>query len=164
MSRLAINPYNQLILMVSNDEGAQIMETLNSIECFVRSAEAGSFSEAARRLGLTSAAVGKNVAKLEANVGVRLFQRTTRRVALTPEGRHYLGRCRDVLAAVAEADASLADDTSAPRGPLMITAPVLLGQRVVTALAHRATVQVGRRRSPQMPVAGWVRGVRWSRR
>ena len=45
------------------------METLNSIECFVRSAEAGSFAEAARRLGLTPAAVGKNVAKLETGLG-----------------------------------------------------------------------------------------------
>lgn len=45
------------------------METLNSLECFVRAAEAGSFAEAARRLGLTPAAVGKNVAKLESNLG-----------------------------------------------------------------------------------------------
>lgn len=54
------------------------METMISIECFVRSAEAGSFSEAARRLGLTPAAVGKNISRLEARLGVRLFQRSTR--------------------------------------------------------------------------------------
>ena len=55
------------------------METLSSIECFVRTAEAGSFAEAARRLGLTPAAVGKNVARLESSLGVRLFLRSTRR-------------------------------------------------------------------------------------
>ncbi|HDC3273435.1 TPA: LysR family transcriptional regulator, partial [Staphylococcus aureus] len=55
------------------------METLSNIQCFVRSAEAGSFAEAARRLGLTPAGVGKNVARLESNLGVRLFQRSTRR-------------------------------------------------------------------------------------
>lgn len=53
------------------------METFSSIECFVRSAEVGSFAEAARRLSLTPAAVGKSVAKLEARLGVRLFQRST---------------------------------------------------------------------------------------
>ena len=49
------------------------MEHFSSIECFVRSAEVGSFAEAARRLSLTPAAVGKSVAKLEARLGVRLF-------------------------------------------------------------------------------------------
>ena len=62
------------------------METLSNIQCFVRSAEAGSFAEAARRLGLTPAGVGKNVARLESNLGVRLFQRSTRRLTLTEAG------------------------------------------------------------------------------
>ena len=73
------------------------MESMTSIECFVRSAEAGSFSEAARRLGLTSAAVGKNVARLEASLGVRLFQRSTRSVSLTAEGALFLDRSRRIL-------------------------------------------------------------------
>ena len=63
-----------------------IMETFSSIECFVRSAEVGSFAEAARRLSLTPAAVGKSVAKLEARLGVRLFQRSTRSLTLTEAG------------------------------------------------------------------------------
>jgi DNA-binding transcriptional LysR family regulator len=54
------------------------METLANLESFVRSAEAGSFSEAARRLSLTPAAVSRNVSMLERNLGIRLFQRTTR--------------------------------------------------------------------------------------
>ena len=66
------------------------MENFSSIECFVRSAEVGSFAEAARRLGLTPAAVGKSVAKLEARLGVRLFQRSTRSLTLTEAGQRFL--------------------------------------------------------------------------
>ena len=62
------------------------MDTLNGMVCFLRSAESGSFAHAARRLGLTPAAVGKNVARLEAELGVRLFQRSTRRLSLTEAG------------------------------------------------------------------------------
>ena len=68
------------------------METLSNIQCFVRSAEAGSFAEAARRLGLTPAGVGKNVARLESNLGVRLFQRSTRRLTLTEAGERFRKR------------------------------------------------------------------------
>ena len=82
-------------------------------------------------------AVVRSLAALEAELGARLFQRTTRRLALTQEGLQYLARSRDILAAVAEADASLADETQAPRGQLTITAPVLLGQRVVTDFVTR---------------------------
>ena len=59
------------------------METLASLESFVRSAESSSFSAAARRLGMTPAGVSKNVAGLEARLGVRLFQRSTRKLTLT---------------------------------------------------------------------------------
>ena len=59
------------------------METLANLESFVRSAETGSFSAAARRLALTPAAVSRNVALLERNLGVRLFQRSTRKLTLT---------------------------------------------------------------------------------
>lgn len=68
------------------------METFSSIECFVRSAEVGSFAEAARRLSLTPAAVGKSVAKLEARLGVRLFQRSTRSLTLTEAGQRDGGQ------------------------------------------------------------------------
>ena len=66
------------------------MDTLNCIECFIRSAQSGSFAEASRRLGLTPAAVGKNVARLEASLDVRLFQRSTRKLSLTEAGEHFL--------------------------------------------------------------------------
>lgn len=62
------------------------MDALNLLDCFIQSAEAGGFSAAARRLGLTPAAVSKNVARLEARLGLRLFQRSTRSLVLTPGG------------------------------------------------------------------------------
>jgi len=65
------------------------METLANLESFVRSAETGSFSAAARRLALTPAAVSRNVALLERNLGVRLFQRSTRKLTLTEAGRVF---------------------------------------------------------------------------
>ena len=66
------------------------METLANLESFVRAAEGGSFSEAARRMGLTAAAVSRNVAMPERNLGVRLFQRATRELTLTDSGERFL--------------------------------------------------------------------------
>ena len=107
------------------------MDKLRAMKTFVQIADEGSLTAAAAALGMSLPAVVRSLAALEAQLGARLFQRTTRRLALTQEGLQYLARSRDILVAVAEADASLADETQAPRGQLTITAPVLLGQRVV---------------------------------
>ena len=113
------------------------MDKLKAMKTFVQIADDGSLTAAASALGMSLPAVVRSLAALEAELGARLFQRTTRRLALTQEGLQYLARSRDILAAVAEADASLADETQAPRGQLAITAPVLLGQRVVTDFVTR---------------------------
>ena len=113
------------------------MDKLRAMKTFVQIADDGSLTAAAEALGLSLPAVVRSLAALEADVGARLFQRTTRRIALTQEGQQYLARCRDILAAVAEADASLADEVQAPRGQLVVTAPVLLGQRVVAEFVTR---------------------------
>ncbi len=110
------------------------METLNSIECFVRSAEAGSFSEAARRLGLTAAAVGKNVAKLEAGLGVRLFQRSTRSLTLTEAGERFLREVRDGLATIQVAVANLASAGGQPAGTLKVSMGASFGHRYMVPL------------------------------
>lgn len=110
------------------------METLNSIECFIRSAEAGSFSEAARRLGLTSAAVGKNVAKLEANLGVRLFQRSTRSLALTEAGERFLAEVGDGLNVIRNAVANLASAGGQPAGTLRISMGTGFGRNFIVPL------------------------------
>lgn len=110
------------------------METLNSIECFVRSAEAGSFSEAARRLGLTAAAVGKNVAKLEANLGVRLFQRSTRSLTLTEAGERFLAEVGTGLLTIQNAVSNLASADGQPAGILKISMGSGFGRTYIVPL------------------------------
>ncbi|WP_337153600.1 LysR family transcriptional regulator [Pseudomonas protegens] len=103
------------------------MEAFSSIECFVRSAEVGSFAEAARRLGLTPAAVGKSVAKLETRVGVRLFQRSTRRLTLTEAGRLFLAEVADSLQTIQNAVSTLADAQGRPAGTLKVSMGTVFG-------------------------------------
>ncbi|TWC29760.1 LysR family transcriptional regulator [Pseudomonas sp. SJZ079] len=107
------------------------METLSSLECFVRSAEAGSFAEAARRLALTPAAVGKQVAKLEASLGVRLFQRSTRSLTLTEAGERFLADVRGGLTSIQNALANLASSAGQPAGMLKVSMGVTFGRDYV---------------------------------
>lgn len=97
------------------------METLSGILSFVRSAEAGSFSAAARRLSLTPAAVSKNVAKLETDLGVRLFLRSTRSLALTEAGEQFLNEVSAGVATVQGAIANVSQTASEPSGTLKIS-------------------------------------------
>ncbi|MGF6171649.1 LysR family transcriptional regulator [Pseudomonas sp. NDM] len=98
------------------------METLGNLLSFVRSAEAGSFSAAARRLGLTPAAVSRNVAQLEANLGVRLFQRSTRKLTLTEAGERFLANVGSGLETVQAAIADVAGNAGEPSGVLRLNA------------------------------------------
>jgi DNA-binding transcriptional LysR family regulator len=113
------------------------MDKLRAMQMAVQIADDGSLTAAAASLRTSLAAVVRALAALEAEVGQRLFHRTTRRVVPTPEGTRYLARCRDILAAVAEADADLAEDAGPPRGPLVVTAPVLFGERHVAPILVR---------------------------
>jgi len=110
------------------------METLNSIECFVRSAEAGSFAAAARRLGLTPAAVGKNVARLEAGLGVRLFQRSTRSLSLTEAGERFLAEVAPGLGSIRNALANLASADGQPSGTLKVSMGLVFGRDYILPL------------------------------
>lgn len=107
------------------------METLTNLESFVRSAEALSFSAAARRLSLTPAAVSRNVATLERNLGVRLFQRTTRKLALTEAGERFLISLRDDLQGVQEAIAAASGAAAVPAGLLKVSMSLTLGMDYV---------------------------------
>jgi DNA-binding transcriptional LysR family regulator len=103
------------------------METLANLESFVRSAEAGSFSLAARRLGLTPAAVSRNVAQLERNLGVRLFQRSTRGLTTTETGDRFLVSLRGGLDDIQAAIADVTRNAGQPAGTLKLTAPAGFG-------------------------------------
>ena len=103
------------------------METLANLESFVRAAEGGSFSQAGRRLGLTAAAVSRNVAMLERNLGVRLFQRSTRKLTLTDAGERFLVSIGGNLDALQAAIAEAAAHNSEPAGVLKVSMSPSIG-------------------------------------
>ncbi len=100
------------------------METIVNLESFVRSAESGSFSLAARRLALTPAAVSRNVAQLEKNLGVRLFQRSTRGLTMTEAGERFLQSVRDGLDMIQGAIANIGVSGEQPAGVLKVNSLV----------------------------------------
>jgi DNA-binding transcriptional LysR family regulator len=103
------------------------MDRLAAIEAFVRVAECGSFSQAAARLRSSKSVVSRQVGALEAELGARLLQRTTRALTLTEAGRSYFARASRILADLAEANASVGQLQAAPRGRLRLNAPVSFG-------------------------------------
>jgi DNA-binding transcriptional LysR family regulator len=104
------------------------MDRLTSMAVFVKSAEAGSLTAAARAHGLSHAMVSTHVRALEQALGVRLFDMTTRRLNLTEAGRRYLDRCVQILAEVDEAAHEASQYQSTPRGLLRVTAPATFGR------------------------------------
>ncbi len=113
------------------------MDKLKAMATFVQIADAGSLTAAARAGGGSLPAVVRSLAALEAHLGVRLFNRTTRRISLTAEGRQYLERCRAVLSAVTDAENELALEAVEPSGRLVVTAPALFGQMYVAPAVTR---------------------------
>ena len=101
-----------------------MMNNLNWVQSFVHVAETRSFVAAARHLGVSASAVGKNVARLEAHLRIRLFHRSTRSVTLTAEGASFLERCRRILEELEAAETELLQSTEAPRGKLRIRLPL----------------------------------------
>lgn len=101
------------------------MDKLSGLLAFVKTAELGSFVAAGRALEISASAVGKGVARLERDVGVRLFQRSTRHVQLTDEGRLFHERCRRILDDLDDARAMLSHAREVPRGRLRVSAPIV---------------------------------------
>jgi DNA-binding transcriptional LysR family regulator len=96
------------------------MDRAAEMQVFVRVVDRGSFSAAAEDLGMTPSAVSKVISRLEDRLGIRLLHRTTRRLALTPEGETYQVRAQDILAAIDDADAEVARLGTTPRGRLRV--------------------------------------------
>ncbi|MGF7151667.1 DNA-binding transcriptional LysR family regulator [Sphingomonas zeicaulis] len=111
-------------------------ETVQGLATFIRVVEAGSFTAGARLLGTTPSAISKSIARLEKRLGVRLFQRTTRALALTEEGQAYHERMAPLIRAVEEAEDELRGDREA-RGRLRVTMPADLGRALMPAIAAR---------------------------
>ena len=110
------------------------MADLSLLTSFVRTTEHGSFSAAARSLGVSAAAVSKNVAHLEAHVGVRLFHRSTRRLALTDAGERFLAQVRDPLASLDAAMSGIGGDAGEPSGTLKVGMGQALGRNFLVPL------------------------------
>lgn len=112
----------------------QFMQPLSHLESFVKSAESGSFSAAARLMGLTPAAVSKNVARLEAGLGVRLFQRSTRRLTLTEGGQRLWAQISAPLTALADAVDHAAEAGQQPAGTLKVSMGQAFGRAYLVPL------------------------------
>lgn len=97
---------------------------LNDILVFVKVVEQGSFTAAGRHLFLPKSSISRKVARLEERLGVRLLQRTTRSLTLTPAGQTYFDRVHRMIADLEEVEATLAGLAQEPRGPLRATVPV----------------------------------------
>lgn len=100
------------------------MPSLTLLESFMATARTGSFAEAARQLGVSSSAIGKSVQRLEEELGVTLFQRTTRQVSLTEDGRLLLAGVSPALEALGETVETLRDRTGRIEGPLTVSVPL----------------------------------------
>ena len=101
------------------------MDSFAGLESFVRAADLLSFAKAGRLLGISASAVGKNVSRLEQQLGVRLFNRTTRHMRLTQEGALFHERCRRILDELDDARAMMQDAIAAPRGRLRVSLPTI---------------------------------------
>jgi len=104
---------------------------LDLIVSFASAARHASFARAARELGLSPSAVAKNVARLEAHLGMRLFHRTTRQVTLSQDGEDIYARCQRILEDVESLEAAATEARSNTRGTLRIDMPVTYGRQVV---------------------------------
>ena len=104
------------------------MDRLESMSLALAVVEAGSLSGAARQIGMPLASVSRKISDLEAHLKTRLFNRTTRRIALTDAGRSYVAACRKILDDIGEAERAASGEYSAARGEIAIAAPIVFGR------------------------------------
>lgn len=123
------------------------MSRLESMSVLVAVVDAGSLSAAARRLGMPLATVSRKVAELESHLNTRLLLRTTRQLSLTEAGSSYVAACRRILEEVEEAERAATGEYAAPKGELVITAPIVFGRLhvvpvVAQFLAHYPEIDI----------------------
>jgi len=110
------------------------MDRLDAMHLFVRVAETGSFSGVAQQLGVARSVVTRQIAALEAHLGVKLMARSTRRLALTASGTTYLEKCRVILNLVEVAEADVAEERATPHGRIRVSVPLSFGLKRVAPL------------------------------
>lgn len=104
------------------------MNRLEAMSTLLAAVDAGSLSAASRKLGVPLATVSRRVSDLEVALRTKLLVRTSRRLELTEAGRSYVAACRDILAAVDHAERAAAGEYAAPRGEIVVTAPIVFGR------------------------------------
>ena len=117
------------------------MQDLNDMLYFAEVVERGGFAAAGRALGIPKSRLSRRIAELEANLGVRLLQRTTRKLSLTEVGSAYLRHCQAMRDAAQAAQDTVAQVQSEPRGTVRVTCPVTLSQTVLAPLVPRFLAQ-----------------------
>ena len=117
------------------------MDKFMAITAFVRVAEHGGFTAAARKLGLSVSAITKSVARLEEELGTQLFNRTTRRVAMTDYGQEFFERCVPLLSELEEAEASIRQANAVPQGRVRAVVPFSFGRVTVVPALPRFVAQ-----------------------
>lgn len=123
------------------------MNKLKAMEVFIRVAETGNLSAAARSLGLTQPAVSQQVMALEQSLGVALLLRTTRSVTLTEPGERYYQQIRPILDALSETEETLLEQQQKLSGTLRVQAPTGIGQHLLTPI-----VVAFQQQNPQLSV------------
>jgi DNA-binding transcriptional LysR family regulator len=111
------------------------MDRLEAMSILATAVEAGSLSAAARRLGTPLATVSRKVSELERHLKTRLLNRSSRKLTLTDAGRSYVAACKRILEDVSEAERTAAGEYTAPRGDLVVTAPIVFGRLHVLPIA-----------------------------
>ncbi len=115
------------------------MKSLSNIQTFVRVAEVESFARASNVLGLSTSAVSKAVARLEADLGVKLFHRTTRSVSLTPDGVRFYEGCQQLLIEFEALTAEVQGNKAIPQGRLTVSVSPAFGRICLVPLLKRFT-------------------------
>jgi DNA-binding transcriptional LysR family regulator len=123
------------------------MNRLDAMSIFIAVADAGSLTAAARRLGMPLATVSRKLAELESHLNTRLLHRTTRQLSLTEAGSSYVAACRRILEDIGEAERATTGENAAPKGELVVTAPVVFGRLhvvpvVAEFLAHYPEINI----------------------
>src|SRR5262245_53388379 len=111
------------------------MDRFESMSILVAAVEAGSLSSAARRLGTPLSTVSRKVSDLETHLKARLLNRSSRKLTLTDAGQAYVEACKRIIEDVGEAERAASGEYSAPKGDLIITAPIVFGRLHVLPVA-----------------------------
>ncbi|EKF6144272.1 LysR family transcriptional regulator [Vibrio cholerae] len=114
-------------------------ESFNSIVHFVMAANSSSFTQAAEQLGISKSAIGKSIQRLEHNLGISLFNRTTRKISLTTEGEAYLASCQSALETLQMAEMALRSKLTEPSGIVRIDLPAAFGRSVMMPILMNMT-------------------------